>query len=115
MRPRGLGLRLKSRHVQPNGVDGWGGARWPLTVVLLSPLTAVDSSGTGDLASLPALAALLVRCVRAETARVSMGERLRVRALRSSGPSESSSSACRSRDFGAGVRLRAAERVTGPV
>lgn len=62
---------------------------------------------------LPA-AAVLVRLVMRGTARASMGDRLRVRALRRSGLSDSSSSERSSRGCGVGVLLRAAERVTGP-
>jgi len=122
IRPKGLGLRLKSRQDHPTGVEGCGGARWPFDVVdfplpllLSAPLDVVCSSGMVSLDILPALAAVLVRLVKRVTACVSIGERLRVRARRNSGGSGRSSSGSSSRGCGVGVRLRAAERVTGPM
>lgn len=114
IRPSGLGLRLKSRQLQPVGVAGWGGARWPLVVVPSRVAVAVAVA-----AMMPSCSALCgvfddVLGVMRGTARESMGERLLVRDLRSpealallSSSSLSSSTAC---CVGAFLRLR----VMGP-
>lgn len=124
IRPRGLGLRLKSRHVQPAKL-GSGGARWPFVVVAF-PLSGLLTEGIAVVASAAAADSsstsstileedgfLGRRGVMRWMARVSMGERLRVRDRRWPGvSSELLSSSCRVCD--AALRFLAAERVTGP-
>lgn len=63
---------------------------------------------------LPALLAVLVLLVILWTVLASMGDRLLVRALRSSGASYSSSSACSAKGCGVAALFLVDERVTGP-
>lgn len=119
MRPRGLGLRLKSLQLQPRGVAGAGGARWPFTSVVavvvgvvVLPLATIGSDGLTTSGRLVDEELDFRRDeVRRRIRAVSMGERLLVRDLRVCGAS-SSSSVISSRGRGVAARL-AAERVTG--
>lgn len=107
MRPRGLGLRLKSRQLHPE-VTGWGGARWPFVVVASRVAVAVAVAMMPSCSVLDDAVGVLVM----RGTRDSRGERLLVRDLR--GPElellpslGSSSTAC---CVGAFLRLR----VMGP-
>lgn len=110
IRPSGLGLRLKSRHVQPDGVAGCGGARCPF-VTLVCPfivrLWVFESDFFDDWRLSGSLGVIL--CGRL----VSIGDLLLVLALLTSGASESS---LESSATGCGVDillLLAADLVTG--
>lgn len=80
MRPRGLGLRLKSRQFQPVKTVRSGGARWPFAVVAF-PLVALIVCASSNFAGTTAAAAAFLEVMRC-TVRVLMGDRLRVRDLR---------------------------------
>lgn len=90
MRPRGLGLRLKSRQDQPEGVAGWGGARCPFEVDIL-PFVTTFSEGSLDKGFMARLELLgVMRAI----VRESIGDLLLVRDLRRPGTSSSTSSCC---------------------
>jgi len=114
IRPRGLGLRLKSLQLHPAYVPGVGGERCPLTdfsgaAALMAPfVSGAEGTGVCPFAFVDFVAFFDVNFVNL---RVSMGLRLRVRARRSSGLSSSSSS---STGAGVAIRFRAADLVTGP-
>lgn len=113
IRPRGLGLRLKSLQDHPDGAAGWGGARCPFVVATLLPFVTTFSDFSLD-AVLVARFELLG--VMREIRRESIGDLLLVRDLRKPGTSSStsSSSGCSSSDCCEDVILfLAAERVVG--
>src|SRR4051794_7985368 len=114
MRPSGLGLRLKSLQLQPVYIAGVGGKRCPFDLVAAFSGRSPFVNGAEAIGVWPFATGLAVGFVDVSLASflVSIGLRLRVRALRRSGLSSSSRSS--STGFGVVNRLLAADLVVGP-
>lgn len=112
IRPSGLGLRLKSRQLQPGDIAD-AGDKWPLDATML-PFAGTSPADDAFFGVVFVLGVSVGMAVRPESLREAMGLRLLVRALRRSGPSScSSSSKCSSTGCGVLTLFLTDDRVTG--